>query len=76
MFYSDSHVNNKLAVSEAPLNSDFCLFIDGDKHYTLNRTQRKQFRMTSWSGPVQRARGETDQEPLMSCRVNVALPPH
>lgn len=76
MFYSDSHVNNKLAVSEAPLNSDFCLFIDGDKHYTLNKTQRKQFRMTSWSGPVHRGREESDQETLISCRVNVALPPH
>lgn len=42
MFYSDIHVNNKLAVSEAPLNADFCLLIDGDKQYILNKTQRKQ----------------------------------
>lgn len=74
MFYSDSHVNNKLAVSEAPLNSDFCLLIDGDKHYTLNKTQRKQFRMTSWSCTVQRGKEGSDQESLMSCRVNVGLP--
>lgn len=47
MFYSDIHVNNKLAVSEAPLNADFCLLIDGDKQYILNKTQRKQL---EWAG--------------------------
>lgn len=62
MFYSDIHVNNKLAVSEAPLNADFCLLIDGDKQYTLTKTQRKQFRM-SWSWDAQRGR-----ESLMSHR--------
>lgn len=51
MFYSVSHVNNELAVSQAPLNPDFCLFIDGDKHYTLNNAHRKLYGMTSWSGP-------------------------
>lgn len=62
MFYSVSHVNNELAVSQAPLNPDFCLFIDGDKHYTLNNTHRKLYRMTSWSGP---GKDEIVQESLM-----------
>lgn len=50
MFYSVSHVNYELAVSDAPLNPDFCLFIDGHKHYTLNNAHRKLHGMKSKSG--------------------------